>query len=175
MSGGRPSVYGLYDANGRLRYIGKANSPEARLKTHMRDSRRRDTPLYRWIRKNGTPQLRILETDCVDWREAERRLITAARARGEKLLNLADGGDEPFCPPEVRRANGLRSAGPTGYLQRVRSDRFTGLIHTVKREFASSLRLFQRRGDEEAAERMRNRMRTLASRLSEHFPNWTKI
>lgn len=96
------SIYGLYDRNGKLRYIGKANNPTKRLASHMRDSRRRDTPLYRWIRKNGVPEMRVLECDCADWVEAERRIIAAARENGENLLNVADGGDQPKCDAETR-------------------------------------------------------------------------
>lgn len=103
------AIYGLYDLHGRLRYIGKANDPVARIRSHMRDSKRRKTPLYDWIRKHGEPVMRVLEDNCCDWREAERRLIAEAKARGERLLNLAAGGDEPHCPKEVRKENGKRS------------------------------------------------------------------
>lgn len=103
-----PSIYGLFDKNGRLRYIGKANVPANRLKGHMRDSTKRNTPLYAWIRKHGIPEMRVIEADCQDWREAERRHISEAIARGEKLLILAPGGDEPYCPTEVRSENAKR-------------------------------------------------------------------
>lgn len=108
LSEGKPlaEIYGLYDGSGNLRYIGKANSAAKRLASHMRDARRRETPLYHWIRKNGRPEMRVLEVCEGDWRVAERRLIADARARGERLLNVADGGDEPFCPPETRSKNG---------------------------------------------------------------------
>lgn len=107
-------IYGLYDPrDGALRYIGKANDSAKRLKSHFRDSRRRDTPVYRWFRKLAElglyPSLKIIETT-EDWRDAERRLIAEARARKDRLLNVADGGDEPFCPPEVRAENGRRVA-----------------------------------------------------------------
>lgn len=107
-SSGKPNIYGLYDREGNLRYIGKANVPTERLKSHMRDSRKRNTPLYAWIRKHGAPEMRVIEAECDDWREAERRLIKEARDKGIKLLNLADGGEEPYCPPEIRSANGHR-------------------------------------------------------------------
>lgn len=110
-----PAIYGLFDAAGRLRYIGKANDPEARLKGHMRDARRRDTPLYRWIRKNGKPTMRVLwENDGEwDWRDVERLLIAGFRDEGCKLLNVADGGDEPHCPTATRQENGRRNARAT--------------------------------------------------------------
>jgi hypothetical protein len=102
------SIYGLCcPLTGELRYIGKANDPAKRLDQHMRDSRSRATPLYSWIRKHGKPALVVLEADCPDWREAERRLIAKGRLDGLRLLNIADGGDEPHCPTSVRAANAL--------------------------------------------------------------------
>lgn len=91
-----PDIYGLHDPKtGGLIYIGKADDPEKRLMTHMRDSRRRDTPLYRWIRERGMPALSVMVRDSADWKADERRLIRAARDAGVPLLNVAAGGDQP--------------------------------------------------------------------------------
>lgn len=109
-------IYALRDPrDGRVRYIGKANSAADRLRSHLRDSRRRDTPVYRWIRKllaaGHAPLVEVIWRVPADgWQEHERNAIAFAVERGHKLLNVAPGGDEPFCPPEVRRANGLASA-----------------------------------------------------------------
>lgn len=110
-----PVIYGLTDPRtGEVRYIGKANDAAARLKGHLRETRRRRTPLYDWMRKLAdqriAPGLVVLETCDGDWREAERRLIAEARSRGDRILNLADGGDEPFCSAEVRAENGRKVA-----------------------------------------------------------------
>lgn len=87
--------------------------PDKRLVSHIRDSRRRNTPVYCWIRKllkqGKTPGFRILEI-AHEWEEAERRLIALSRVRGDRLLNVADGGVEPYCPTEIRAANGKRTA-----------------------------------------------------------------
>lgn len=100
-------IYGLYDKDGNLRYVGKANCVYDRLKGHLRDSGRKKTTLYNWIKKHGEPEVRVLEVCTQDtWAEAERRLIREGREKGLKLLNVAEGGEEPFCPPEVRSANG---------------------------------------------------------------------
>lgn len=109
------AIYGLCDpVSGELRYIGKANDPQKRLKSHMRDCRHRATPVYCWIRSlDERPALVVLEADCLDWKEAERRWIAKARAEGVRLLNLADGGDEPGCSLEVRRRNAERLNGKT--------------------------------------------------------------
>lgn len=105
------SIYALACVKtGEIRYIGKANNPDQRLKAHMKDSLRRDTPLYRWIRKHGQPELIIVQRNCEDWRTAERREILRLRAKGFRLLNVADGGDQPYCPTSVRQSNGKASA-----------------------------------------------------------------
>lgn len=105
------SIYALACVKtGEIRYIGKADNPEQRLKTHMKDSLRRDTPLYRWIKKHGEPELIIVQRDCEDWRVAEREEISRLRAKGFQMLNVADGGDQPFCPTSVRQRNGKASA-----------------------------------------------------------------
>lgn len=108
------AIYGLIDPRtGDLRYIGKAAHPGKRLLSHMRDASRRDTPVYRWIRKLASlgqqPEMLVL-SECEDWAAEERRLIASARARGYNLLNVADGGDEPYCPHEVRSENGRRNS-----------------------------------------------------------------
>lgn len=106
-------IYGLTDPrSGEVRYIGKANDA-ARLNSHKRDARRRKSPLYSWMSKLAAEGLEpgLVELELADdWREAERRLIAEARARGDRLLNLAEGGDEPFCSPEVRAENGRKVA-----------------------------------------------------------------
>ena len=108
------AIYALSDPRtGEVRYIGKANNPCARLKSHIRDSRRRNTPVYCWIRhlhNSGiAPVMSVMEW-AQDWREAEKRQISAHRANGARLLNVADGGDEPFCSTEQRKRNGANSA-----------------------------------------------------------------
>lgn len=126
-------IYGLYDRAGNLRYIGKANDVGARLKSHMRDARRRHTPLYCWLRKHGKPEVRVLESGLAEWREAERRLIAQARARGDRLLNIADGGDEPHCPPEIRRKNALMLG------ERLRSNPELARIRDLKRGLSKAI------------------------------------
>jgi hypothetical protein len=104
-------IYTLSDPrNGEIRYVGKAVSAVARLKTHIRDARRRDTPLYRWINKlarDGViPSVSVIDTCSPDdWREREISAIADERGRNPRLLNVADGGDEPHCPPDVRVSN----------------------------------------------------------------------
>jgi hypothetical protein len=108
------AIYALHDpCTGEIRYIGKANDPDARLKSHMRDSLRRNTPVYCWIKKlldaQSRPVMRVMEWTS-DWQEAEKRLIAEYRIAGARLLNLADGGNEPACSRHVRASNGVKVA-----------------------------------------------------------------
>lgn len=95
--------------SGAVRYIGKANNPKNRLATHIRGARKRRTPVHCWIGSLASPPvMEVLEwVDAADWVAAERRLIAEYRMHA-RLLNLADGGDEPGCSREVRVANGLK-------------------------------------------------------------------
>lgn len=156
-----------------MRYIGKANNPSLRLKGHMREVRRRRTPLYDWLGKHGWPEMRILERDCADWREAERRLIAAARVRGERLLNVADGGDEPHCPLSVRRANGrlvasIRKISPEMETVRLMKSRVMQILRCLERYGAKT-------GDYSMAERRRAKMRLLAETHPAVFGSWASV
>lgn len=108
-------IYALIDPrDGRVRYIGKANNAEARFKAHLRE-KRRVTPVYCWIgklRKLGlTPALNVISVcSACDWQNHERAAIAEARATSDGLLNVADGGDEPYCPTKVRADNGRKNA-----------------------------------------------------------------
>lgn len=109
------AIYALTGPDGAIRYIGKANDPAARLKSHVRDARRRNTPVACWIRslaaKGSAPAMVVLaEVAESDWPEAEALVIEAHRRAGHRLLNLAAGGAEPFCPVSVRADNGRRVA-----------------------------------------------------------------
>jgi predicted GIY-YIG superfamily endonuclease len=155
-------IYGLYDKRGALRYIGKANDLGKRLKDHLRETRRR-TPLYDWLHKNGAPEMRVLEENCADWREAERRLIAEARQRGDRLLNIADGGDEPHCPQEVRAHNGRANAAA------VHGDPARKRLWSLKRTLGESLT----KGYVSNATRVK--MRQAAEQHPHLFGEWTDI
>lgn len=107
-------IYALLDPdNGNIRYIGKANDAARRYKGHIRDSNRRDTPVYRWIRKlassNKKPELQVLLSCCSDrWQHYEKSIIESNRKSGVRLLNVADGGEEPFCDDATRSSNATK-------------------------------------------------------------------
>lgn len=72
-------IYALKDPDtGEVRYIGKANCHKKRLKSHVRDSHRRSTPVCNWVAKlvmeNKIPLIEVLaivEDD--QWEKEERR------------------------------------------------------------------------------------------------------
>lgn len=108
-------IYGLFDPSGALRYIGKAINASERFKGHLRDCQRRNTPVYCWIKsllaKGEKPTMKVIGTaPKTAWQKAEKDFIAAARTNGERLLNVADGGDEPFCSTETRSKNGKTTA-----------------------------------------------------------------
>lgn len=110
-------IYALTDPDsGEVRYIGKANDAAKRLKSHRRESARRRTPVYAWMRKlaaagKAPGMIVLMECSAEEWPDKEREMIAHHR-QGGRLLNVADGGDQPFCPIEVRRANGKRMNSP---------------------------------------------------------------
>ena len=102
-------IYALSDETG-IRYIGKSNCAKRRYAAHMRNCLRRKTPVYNWINKclarDFRPVLSVLErVPSCQWQEAEKRLIAKYRSDGARLLNVAEGGEQPFCPDETRSNN----------------------------------------------------------------------
>ncbi len=98
-----------------VKYIGKANNSIKRLKSHIRDSRTRSTPVYEWIKNlsklNKTPIMNVLcLTNIEEWSSIEKSLISDYKSFGCNLLNVAVGGKEPFCSKEQRAINGKNNA-----------------------------------------------------------------
>lgn len=106
-------IYALIDPrDSRTRYIGKARDSKKRYKGHMSETRR-STPVYKWIselRSEGmVPVMHVIAT-CSDgdWPDVERKAIEDARMVCDDMLNVAAGGNQPYCPSEVRADNGRR-------------------------------------------------------------------
>ena len=159
-------IYGLYDGSGELRYIGKARDAQKRLKTHIRDSRRRNTPVYCWIRREleagRIPTVGILERVAdLGWQAAEKRLIL--ENRGPKLLNLAEGGDEPFCSRETRAANGRRNA------ESIQADPFRKRLQDMKIIMSQALRQGR------CTEAVKEKLRYCARKRPELFGCWANV
>lgn len=143
----KAAIYGLIDPrSGMIRYIGKANNPAKRFASHVRDSIRRNTPVYAWFRKLAglgmQPEMLVL-SECEDWQAEERRLISSARTRGYDLLNVAEGGDEPHCPRDVRVANGFKNAKDR------EADPVKLTIHRFMKRAGHTLKHFQSTGKAE--------------------------
>jgi len=146
-------IYGLTcPETGRVRYVGKANDSVKRFKSHTRDARRteRKTPVYCWFRslavEGKQPGMVVLETvpHGEDWRQVEMRLIAEHRALG-KMLNVADGGDEPHCPTKVRAGNGVRNAKKRNHV-----------IWTARRFVGQEAWWMEEHGSKIVAERLRH-------------------
>ena len=129
-------IYALCDPDTqRIRYIGKAKNAAKRLKSHLAEKRRTHYPVYRWIAKlrseGRMPVLRILETcNESDWKQREIALI----ASHPNLLNVAEGGDEPFCSKETRAQNGRNLA------RAIQADPFRKRVQELKLAISRSLR-----------------------------------
>jgi hypothetical protein len=87
-------------SSAEIRYIGKAVSPERRLRSHIRDARSGvvDHAAARWIRSllqvGRAPVLRVLfeVPEGVRWQDAERGAIAEHQAAGANLTNSTRGG-----------------------------------------------------------------------------------
>lgn len=137
-------IYGLTcPITGEIKYIGKAEDHQARLKSHMRDSLRRSTPVYIWIRELISKGLRPGIVHLCDsigdrWQELESQIIYQYLGDGFPLLNVAAGGNQPHCDVAVRQRNG-KAVAETRH-----KDRW-GLL----RRLGSEASWFKKRGDHE--------------------------
>lgn len=83
----------------RVRYVGKANNPEARYNGHLSERNlRKNTAKNRWLKsllsQDLKPILVILQVvDQEDWANAERAWIAFFRMSGCRLTNVSDGGE----------------------------------------------------------------------------------
>ena len=115
MAAGSVFIYALTDpVTGEDRYVGKAKDINARRKAHIRDAKRRDTPVYEWVRgllsQGLEPGIRLLETaPSDDWERAEIDWIARLRKSGN-ILNVANGGNQPQCSHEMSVRIGRHSA-----------------------------------------------------------------
>ena len=168
----RVTIYTLSDPDtGEVRYVGKANDAEQRLRSHLRDSAKRKTPLYSWLRKltaeRKSPTMQVLRVvDESDWEAAERDAIACYRIAGG-LLNLADGGAGPSCSPAVRASNARENS-------RVReADPIKKHIWNIKRRLGAYY------ADKTLAPEQRTRltgsMRNAARLHPQHFGAWANL
>lgn len=94
-------IYSLaHPRTGIVRYVGKCvTSPTLRLRNHEYKARsgRERGPLGRWLRglqKRGlSAVVSVLEVVSGSWQDAERKWVSALRAKGRRLLNRHPGGN----------------------------------------------------------------------------------
>jgi hypothetical protein len=161
----RAEIYALCDPDtDQVRYIGKANDSAKRLKGHLVETRRK-SPLYDWIgslRAQGKiPTLQVLMV-AWDWQAAEKLVITQYRENG-RLLNLADGGDEPKCSKATRAANGRANSA------KVHSDPVRRHIWEIKKNLGLALRQGY------LSEEVKAKMRLAANLRPDMFGKWANI
>jgi len=97
-------IYALTDPrSGHIRYVGKANDPQKRLRGHVAsasgggDRPRSSAWIKSLVNKNLYPKLLILEVvSKALWQSAERFWIALFKQRGEPLTNIAIGGRGPI-------------------------------------------------------------------------------
>lgn len=159
---------------GEIRYIGKANNPELRLKSHIKDSARRDYPLYRWMRKlsitGKLPVMVVISEESNDsWEQAEREAIKKYRESGANLLNVADGGDQPSISDEQRAKNGKMVA------QKIHSDIENKKVWAMKRQASETLKWLESSASTERVERFKDAMRFAAYMRPDDFGKWATI
>lgn len=172
---GRPEtveIYTLCDPDTRaVRYIGKARCSKSRLKTHIRDSRRRKTPVCLWVarlvRCGKAPLVEVLEVCAVDvWPERERFHIAEYR-KSVDLLNLADGGDQPKCDAATAAANARKLHANMSPERKE--------LRRLKQMMMVNLNWFKRHGDQEMVERRKARMRGMAAKYPKLLGEWAAL
>jgi hypothetical protein len=167
-------IYGLYCPDtGELRYVGKANNAQKRLKKHLFE-RVKSRPVNRWVKSlvdsGKAPVLKILETVPHDeWEEAERRLIAEHRKAG-KLLNLADGG----AMPSQTKAQRKKAAIASNEAQRLYPEAWKRL-QSAKKDLGRMLARAMKDGDYAFAARLRFRLRLDAANRPDLYGSWASL
>jgi len=112
-------IYALYDPREpeEIRYIGKANNPRARLNSHISESLRIETPIWKadWIRtliSDGLkPEMKVLEEVSYDisieWEDREVYYIAYYFSKGHRLENSTLGGSDNYNLPVIRERHRL--------------------------------------------------------------------
>jgi DNA-binding NarL/FixJ family response regulator len=144
-------IYALVDPrDGRIRYVGKANDPQVRLRNHVKESRNGHSDhKARWVRlllrENLYPQLLILE-ECYtsEWKERECFYIADFRAKGYDLVNAKDGGDGLELTDEVRAKMSAAKKGKPA----LNKGKPASLVTRIKQSISAKLRWHSMTKDE---------------------------
>ncbi len=93
-------IYTLSDLTG-VRYVGKTNNPNTRLKNHIREakSKRYNNHRVNWVKNllmsNSAPILEVIDETDGDWVWLEKYWISQFKTWGFNLVNGTDGGENP--------------------------------------------------------------------------------
>ena len=173
-------IYGICDEHGEVRYVGKTNDVRQRFKSHLAD-KVRTYPLYTWLRKQIRERkevsCKVLSSVIGDWRQLERDMIAQYRADNPGMLNLADGGDEPFCSLEVRKKNGhkitcpleVRQANGRKVSAAIQADPVRKRIHYLKLHLSRALKAGS------LPEEVKEKLRYAATKRPDLFGIWNGI
>ncbi len=148
-------IYALIDpTTNDVRYIGKADDVMSRFASHCHSIRTRNTPVYQWMRELQKAGLKPLvasleRVDASEWEDAERRVIAEYRNAGT-LLNVADGGNQP-------------------YIVEMHADPFKKRIWSIKKEFGHLLR------NGLVSEVAKAKVRAAAKNRPDLFGKWANI
>lgn len=94
-------IYALCEPEtGKIRYVGKSNTPKTRLGTHLSGSSKHRSHLGHWLKLlvslGKKPIVEIIdEVPNTQWEFWEREYIRVFRALGMDLVNTTEGGEAP--------------------------------------------------------------------------------
>lgn len=164
-------IYALIDPDSnQIRYIGKANNAQLRLQSHLKDSINRNTPVYSWIRKlTSQNKIPIMQVICRcnkdNWREQEINAI-AEYSINNRLLNIALGGDQPYCSIEQRSINGRLVAG------KIHSNPLLKKIWAIKQMVGASLKYHKKHNNINAYNKLVDATQYAVLKRPEVFSAW---
>lgn len=158
---------------GVVKYVGKAMNMSNRLSGHIFDSNRKKTPVSLWIKslisEGLKPKMILLDTcDLSNWEQVEVKWIRHFKDAGFDILNVAKGGNEPFCPTEVRAKNGRENA------QKIHSSIERKTLWALKKRSADLLMWFKKNGEKEKYNKLLTAMHYTASKKPQLFASFLK-
>jgi len=168
-------IYGIVDPQtGSIIYIGKANDVKARWKTHITDARKKKSRLYTWLNEklDKNEKVEVIELASAiseDWGSLEKIVIAQYRAEG-KLLNMANGGQEPPHDPETCAKNARK------VVEKRMSDPFHYEIWRMKKEMGAYLKFLRKFGeDSEKYQKVVEKLKYAAKKRPDLFGCWSSL
>lgn len=160
---------------GDIRYIGKAKNPTQRLKFHFYDSVRKKTPVNCWIKSLAARGLKpsmevVKETDEQNWATEEKYHISLLRSMNkDRMLNLADGGNQPSQSLEQRQKNGRKNA------KNIHSDPYQRHIWELKKNMGDTLKWLRKNSRWETYNRVVAGLKRSAVKRPDLFGEYARL